>query len=104
MSFTKTKHGILHFDHNPMQFHRLGSERLESYKEEKDLGVLVNSWLNMSHQYAQVGKKTNSILVCTRNITVSRTREALLRPHLKNCHTLTGVFCTIGIFLYSGKD
>ena len=65
---------------NPCSATGLG-QWLESWKDEKDLGVLVDIWLNMSPQCAWVAKMTNCILAFIRNSVVSRNRQAIVSPY-----------------------
>ena len=77
--------------HQPHAALQAGAERLGSCLVGKDLGVLVDSRLNMSQQGAQGAKKANSIQACIPNSVASRTRAvivplcwALVRLHIKS--------------------
>lgn len=55
----------------PSCTYRLGDEMLEISPVERDLGVLVDSKLNMSQQSALVVRRANSSLGCIRHSTAS---------------------------------
>ncbi|PKU44781.1 rna-directed dna polymerase from mobile element jockey-like [Limosa lapponica baueri] len=96
MRFNKAKCQVPQLGHNnPTQRYRLGEEWLESCSAEKEPGLLVNIWLKMNWQCANVGKKANKILACTRNSVVSGTREVIVSPVLGTGEAAPQILCSV---------
>ena len=93
MKFNNSKRQVPHLGKgNPGYTHRLGDKMLESIPAEWDLGVVVDSKLNMSQQCALAARRANRILGCIKHSIASPSREvivllysALVRPHLEYC-------------------
>jgi len=91
--FNKAKCKVLHLVQGNSHYqYRLGDEGIESSPEEKDLVVLVDEKLDMSHQCMLAAQKDNHILGCIKKSMASRSREGILplystpvRPHLQSC-------------------
>ncbi|PKU43998.1 hypothetical protein llap_5687 [Limosa lapponica baueri] len=93
MKFNKSECQILHVGwSNTGHKYKVGEEWLESSPAERDLGVLGDSRLNRSQQWALAAKRANPILGCIKHGTTSQSREViiplysvLVRPHLEFC-------------------
>ncbi|GAB0205903.1 mitochondrial enolase superfamily member 1 [Grus japonensis] len=98
VKFNKAKCKVLPVGRrNPKHDYRLGKEWIESSREEKDLGVLIDEKLNMSRQCVLAAQKANCVLRCIKGSVTSRSREGILplystlvRPHLEYCIQLWG--------------
>jgi len=87
----KEKCKVLHLGRNNPKCHStLMAIQMESILAEKDLGVLLDTKLNISQQWVLVAKTATGILGCIRQSTASRSRDgilplysALVGPHLE---------------------
>ena len=93
MLFNVSKCKSVHFGFNNTRHqYVLGDEVIQSAKEEKDLGIIIQDTLAVSKQVAKAVKTANTVLgTIRRTITnktiqnITRLYKTLVRPHLEYC-------------------
>lgn len=79
MKINKGKCWVLHLGQsNVGHRYRLEEEWLESSSAERDLGVLVDSRLNVRHHCTLAAKRTNCILGCLNHSIARQSKEMIL--------------------------
>ena len=89
--FNRSKCKVMHFGkNNTKQEYSMGGQVLESSKQEKDLGVIIDDNLKPKLQCAKAAAKANMILgQLTRGLTwsdpenMNRLCQVYVRPHLE---------------------
>jgi hypothetical protein len=100
LPFNASKCKVLHFgNNNPLQNYVLNNQSLESSKNEKDLGVIIDDELKYHVHTSHATKKANQILglikksYSTRDpITITTLYKSMVRPHLEYGNAIWGPF------------
>ena len=91
LNFNTKKSFIMHLgSNNPHYMYHIGGDQLQSVKEHKDLGVLVDSNLKFHSHRSAVANKANQVLglimksfTNLNEHTLPSLYESLVRPHLE---------------------
>ncbi|CAM5083682.1 unnamed protein product [Natator depressus] len=95
MKFNSEKCKVMHLGINKKNFcYKLGTHHLEVTEEEKDLGILIDHRMTMSHQCDMTMKKANVVLGCIRRGISSRDRgvSTLIQG---TGETSSGILCAV---------